>query len=783
MEIQSISNHLISQIGVKDKYLRRGHYNTLKTWWARRPITAMRAILIREMVRSKGFPEFSVPAVLLTELNPPRELLEKFSNRFGTHELKVLDVFAGGGSIPFEASRLGFQSISSELNPVASLLQETIFDGLTVSNFSELLRLHGTSVINRLRENIGHLYKIAGKEPYVYFWEKTAICKKCGEELNLGRLQFLAKKKNKTVTMTRSDQKPKVSNSQGIPIPSQRKGRFICTNLNCQEEHSFKDIKVFCKQNKLGNNLLALCDYNNGKDYYILSEKENDFLSDLMVEIELRLKKNEYLIPDEEVKSKSGVINPTLYDLKTHSDFFNPRQRLVLTELIKELVSEYQTIKDSHSPQTAKQVILSLGSLIEFLVDWNSNGTMWIPQNEQTGRSLAGPGVGMKWDYIELNPFFHKGSNLYSKLDRVANTYEAIARINPISILKGSSEKLALPDASIDFVFTDPPYFDSVDYTALSEFFRPWFEVLISNTYDSQVDLRNDISNEAIVDLSNSKKRGAHHYEKLMTGVLTESNRVLKSDGKLLLLYSHKTIEGWKSIAIAFKQAQFKIKDFSPLEMERIARPRAMNYMAINGVILFEATKDDDIWFDLDSEMLILQKRIDDSEVLESQIPIYLAALAVKQFCSDNKAFADCYTEIQRHFEKFWLENLDFTALDSISIAYLKTYSSPLQEIPFPSKQLLEANELLKNGELLPIRNICSFPNLKDTGIYWLSNTLKQFENSTKTKITVNKKMISDYSKMLMIFAGSRLNSVKVRSDSGITQATKLILSKMESIA
>src|SRR4051794_9465759 len=118
----------ISEIGVKEKYIRKGHYNTLKVWWARRPITTMRALLIREMLYRYGSSSLLVDAALFTELNPSKIVFESFKEKFKTAQLNVLDVFAGGGSIPFESARLGFNTFCGELNPVASLLQETIFN-------------------------------------------------------------------------------------------------------------------------------------------------------------------------------------------------------------------------------------------------------------------------------------------------------------------------------------------------------------------------------------------------------------------------------------------------------------------------------------------------------------------------------------------------------------------------------------------------------------------------------------------------------------------------------
>ena len=348
---------------------------------------------------------------------------------------------------------------------------------------------------------------------------------------------------------------------------------------------------------------------------------------------------------------KTGVINPTMYDLKKPNDFFNERQLLVLVTLIDEISKNYNENCEKYGLDYSKQIVLGLTSLIEFLVDWNSTGTMWISQNEQTGRSLAGPGVGMKWDYIEVNPFYQLGSNLRSKLTRVTNTFSQITLNNPINILKGSSTSLSIEDESIDVVLTDPPYFDSIDYTALSEFFRPWFEKLISNTYDSSINLKNDIKKEAIVQLSKTKEnvRDSLHYQNLMRDIFKESKRVLKSDGKIIVMYSHKTMEGWEVIANSIKDSGLYVKSSYPLDMERAARPRAMSHQALNGVIIFELIKDKSkiqpVLIDIKDSF------VSSDEFNKSHLPIYIASLACKEFSLSSLSFKESYDTIKSSFD------------------------------------------------------------------------------------------------------------------------------------
>ena len=118
----------------------------------------MRSLLILEMFKRENR-EPKVDANLISDTNPSQAIFKKFADRFKTADIKVLDVFAGGGSIPFESSRLGFETFSAELNPVASLLQETIFKSVQVPKYSEKLRESGNIVIDNLYKRFSKYFE------------------------------------------------------------------------------------------------------------------------------------------------------------------------------------------------------------------------------------------------------------------------------------------------------------------------------------------------------------------------------------------------------------------------------------------------------------------------------------------------------------------------------------------------------------------------------------------------------------------------------------------------
>jgi len=774
--LAKLSYKLISEIGVKEKYIRKEHYNTIKVWWARRPITTMRSLLIREILHRQNDNEHLVDAQLFSELNPRQQTFDEFRDKYDTSKLNVLDVFAGGGSIPFESARLGFKSFSAELNPVASLIQETIFNSVSIDNYSIKLKEAGHKIINRVENRIGKYYTVGGIKPYVIFWSKVAKCKNCGCDLDLRRLEFLSKRKNKPLRIVENGDELFLENSFNKDERLQKE--FFCKS--CHTKNTFKDIKEFCKSDKFKFSPFAMCYILGSKKYKLITDEEKAILNNYSNEIEKGIKNIDFLLPNGEVKLKGGVINPTLYDLKKPQDFFSDRQLLTLLTVIDEIRLEYPDLVTSYGINEAKQILLGLTSLIEFLVDWNSVSTMWISQNEQTGRSLAGPGVGMKWDFIEINPFSNNGSNLKSKIDRVCETFNAIKFKNDITVIKGSSTTLPLNDHSIDIVLTDPPYYDSIDYTGLSEFFRPWFEVLLNKTISEDINLKNKDEFEAIVELSKKSAKDHNHYEVIMTGVLSETNRVLKEDGSVLMLFSHKTFEGWKVIADSFLSSKFFVSDCIPVEMERIARPRAMSYDALNGVIIFRLVKNKEEIKPIDKDIINIKSLLINGDLLESQIVIYLAALAVKQVSLTGKSYEVCYPEVIKTYEKiklaYWLTN----QMDLITRSYLEAkLKGNLIDLENKFLDVLNQNDLVVDSRLKTIDEIILNGKTRNTILESAVLIFNDFKYNSKTKISFSPEQKESLMAFFSIIGGFELNSVSRRSSSNEIKVARLVLSKV----
>jgi putative DNA methylase len=223
----------LSKEARREKAIRHGHISTLHVWWARKPLTVTRAAVLGALVTVKDFAEFfGIPLSeekseqLLAKIreffqelckwevhdgNPAgREILEKaralVRKRFPDGPPKVLDSFAGGGSIPLEALRLGCQAYALEYNPVAYLiLKATIeYPQRYGPRLAAEVRRWGEWVLEQARRELAPFYP-EGRDgtPIAYIWSRTVRCANpaCRAEVPLFHQFWLARKKDRQVAL------------------------------------------------------------------------------------------------------------------------------------------------------------------------------------------------------------------------------------------------------------------------------------------------------------------------------------------------------------------------------------------------------------------------------------------------------------------------------------------------------------------------------------------------------------------------------------------------------
>ena len=227
---------VVSKHSAREKSIRHGHPSTLHLWWARRPLAACRAMLLGLLLPDpcdKHCPEnFKQSARRLLpevqgQVGPKDEDLRRsllqFIGDFANWDLStnrkyleigrglvkaahpeetplVVDPFAGGGSIPLEALRLGCETFASDLNPVACLILKVMLEDIPRHGpeLADELRRVGAEIKKQAEKELAGFYPPDpdGSRPIAYLWARTVKCESpnCGAEIPLMRSFWLCKK-------------------------------------------------------------------------------------------------------------------------------------------------------------------------------------------------------------------------------------------------------------------------------------------------------------------------------------------------------------------------------------------------------------------------------------------------------------------------------------------------------------------------------------------------------------------------------------------------------------
>jgi adenine-specific DNA methylase len=186
----------------------------------------------------------------------------------------------------------------------------------------------------------------------------------------------------------------------------------------------------------------------------------------------------------------------------------------------------------------------------------------------------------MIWDYAEGVPLEPKSGGWLPSLEWVALVFEQAVGVTPGHADQASAAGHPLPDAAADCVFTDPPYYDAVPYSDLSDFFYVWLRRSLPDAaralFAAQTTPKED---ECIVDESKGKDR--RYFERTMKRAMAEARRILNAAGVGVVVFAHKSTGGWEAKLQAIIDAGWTVTGSWPVDTERSNRLRAIGSAAL----------------------------------------------------------------------------------------------------------------------------------------------------------------------------------------------------------
>lgn len=286
------------------------------------------------------------------------------------------------------------------------------------------------------------------------------------------------------------------------------------------------------------------------------------------------------------------------YGLIRWGDLYNARQALTLVTFAQKVrQAPARMLDEGTAPELAQVVTTYLGIILDRLADKNASLVVYNVVGEKVEHVFDWQALQMAWDYVEVNPFADAGwPNAQQWDERVLVHLVRIPTDDSQlpEICQGSATALPWPDDSFDAVLTDPPYYDNVPYSDLSDFFYVWLKRTIGDLYpDLLATPLTPKSQELVADASKAGGMEAanQRFEEGLTQAFREIHRVLKPEEIAVIVFAHKTTAAWEAILKALLDAGLYLTASWPIEVERSSRLRAQRSAALASAIYMVCRK------------------------------------------------------------------------------------------------------------------------------------------------------------------------------------------------
>ncbi|MCT1916382.1 DUF1156 domain-containing protein [Kocuria rhizophila] len=550
----SIPLEAINEQSAREKSIRHGHPSTLHLWWARRPLAAARSVLFaqlvddpssfedlyREEARAQGVPADEIDEWVEDRIAAERARLHQLMTELSDWDnlgnaalwerarqeiLKstdgnpppIVDPFAGGGSIPLEAQRLGLEAHASDLNPVAVLINRAMIEippkfanrrpvhpsaesrttWAGAQGLAEDVRRYGEWMRDEAHRRIGDLYPDAHLEdgstaPVIaWIWARTVTCPNpaCGVEMPLVRSWWLGKKKGKEAYVVPRMENDRVEFSIGHDpdaAPSAAEdgtvGRRGAHCVACGTHVDLKYVRAEAKDGRMGERLMAVVAQGSRSRTYLAPGTEHEDAASMARPNsaptgDLPVNPRDFKTPNYGMNKWSDLFtNRQLVALTTFSDLVGEARNRVLEDAAAAGMELGDSLADggtgslayADSITTYLSLIKSrVTSKMSSIASWDSSKT-----KEGVRGVFARQAIPMTWDFAEASPFANSGGSFDEDTRRVALVVEKF----PESAIQGYASQLdaTARDYQGLLISTDPPYYDNIGYSDLSDFFYVW---------------------------------------------------------------------------------------------------------------------------------------------------------------------------------------------------------------------------------------------------------------------------------------------------------------------
>ncbi|WP_372479293.1 DUF1156 domain-containing protein [Halomicrobium sp. HM KBTZ05] len=587
-------------LGLMDDMAKRESYNryhyrpiySLHKWWARRPGATFRtlglACLTDENVSKDDILKQNQSGIYEGLYLQNQE--DKFSDE------TVLDPFAGGGTTLVELNRLGANTVGYELNPVAWWTIKKSIDEVDLGQ----LREEFENLLQDVREELDEFYTTTdpdtGREGEILFSFKSQVieCNTCDEQVRLFKNYRLAKAR-KTID-----------------------GAVYCPNPDCDDrvitfDREIQDSETCpsCGQTfdpSDGNYSRGKYTCSNGHKHDVRETlqrrgKKPEF-EDFVIQYQTPTGDKKFKEVDEDDRENINKaqeawdeFDPTVFPRQEIPDGYNTRQiKNWNYDYFHELFTDRQLLTFSKAFERALEV--DNQNVQEFLItalsrslEYNSILCRW-EYNYQRATSIFERHIYMpKVQPVTGNPL-NREDNLSSLTSAFRKVYDAkeyceepfekmkengsvnkyeiqnesISEERLEDLVCSTSEHIDRKDGSVDYIITDPPYYDNVQYSELSDYFYVWLRECLNDDYEEFQSERVPKAREIVANEKVGKSED--FFIESLSNVFSECHRVLDSDGEMVFTYHHNENEAWSVILEAIIESGFTVTGAYPVQSE-----------------------------------------------------------------------------------------------------------------------------------------------------------------------------------------------------------------------
>ncbi|HMF32736.1 MAG TPA: DUF1156 domain-containing protein [Candidatus Lokiarchaeia archaeon] len=577
----------LSRYGRKEK---KGRPKTFEMhyWWTRKPIVVARAALFgallpenfdpAEFERILGFGNQVAPYKRLISESDGKTLRESASDIYG-HSVKILDPFAGGGSLPYGGLEAGLDVAVNDYNPVSWLIMKTSLEYPVEfgSQLREDVEKWGNHIITHLQSDLGAYYPPHDQKPalaYIYAW--MVDCPSCGMKVPLvnswNLANFADDARSVSIEPVFREGTWEFLVKRGSPSQGGTCTRASGTCLSPSCGATIPNASILA-QLQSGAQEQVLAVVTNGKtrkEYSSPTQGDLEGIArssrDLDSEYEVLIAQN--LIPTEEMPLHT--IRPAKY-LTYWKNLFNPRQLLFFayfTRIIRDVTS---ALVAEHGLEYGRAIGAYLTLFLGKLLDYNCRLTAWIAQREGVLHACSNKLNAIQWDHAEINPFSGGSGSMASALKGILQGFDySLSHLKSPPTQVTNASIYSMPGGKYDVIITDPPYFDDAPYGELSEFFHVWesravgeYFADINPVFASPVTPKDE-------DISVSFQRRGTGFSEALRGACARVSDMLAENGIVVLFFAHSGLPAWEAVINALHKSRLTISTTWPVHTENV---------------------------------------------------------------------------------------------------------------------------------------------------------------------------------------------------------------------